>query len=275
MNKTGKSKFEQLRHEISGIWNQNQGSGVFPSDTEALRLISEIEAGQEALEQKNRDLEQALFLDRENRKKYSELYNSASSAQLSVTREGKIIDLNRMASDLLDLGQGRVELGLFTEFMPMESVPAFNGFLVRIYQFGCIQAIEADIVVNGAFSGYFNISGILSHGGEKCLLTLTDITGHKLSGEAKHSCDSKWHLLVETIPDYIALYNKDGYYDFVYQATKQIRQFSMEVVIIAQTAYGLSGDREKAIEAGCNDYISKPVIRAEIFRLIHDYFPVP
>ena len=37
-----------------------------------------------------------------------------------------------------------------------------------------------------------------------------------------------------------------------YEATKQIREFNKEVVIIAQTAYGLTGDREKAIEAGCS-----------------------
>jgi PAS domain S-box-containing protein len=44
-----------------------------------------------------------------------------------------------------------------------------------------------------------------------------------------------------------------------YEATQQIRQFNKDVVIIAQTAYGIAGDREKAIEAGCNDYISKPI----------------
>src|SRR5665647_389678 len=41
-----------------------------------------------------------------------------------------------------------------------------------------------------------------------------------------------------------------------YKATQQIRQFNKNVIIIAQTAFGLSGDREKAIEAGCNDYIA-------------------
>ena len=40
-----------------------------------------------------------------------------------------------------------------------------------------------------------------------------------------------------------------------YEATRQIRQFNKDVIIIAQTAYGLAGDREKAIEAGCNDYM--------------------
>lgn len=44
-----------------------------------------------------------------------------------------------------------------------------------------------------------------------------------------------------------------------YEATRQIRQFSKDVIIIAQAAYRLTGDREKAIKAGCNDYISKPI----------------
>ncbi|MEX0982571.1 MAG: response regulator [Bacteroidales bacterium] len=57
-----------------------------------------------------------------------------------------------------------------------------------------------------------------------------------------------------------------------YEATRKIREFNKEVVIIAQTAYGLSGDREKAIEAGCNDYISKPISIAELLALIQKYF---
>ncbi|MBV5314575.1 MAG: response regulator [Prolixibacteraceae bacterium] len=57
-----------------------------------------------------------------------------------------------------------------------------------------------------------------------------------------------------------------------YEATRQIRQMNKEVVIIAQTAFGLSGDREKAIEAGCNDYIAKPIKNAELRRLIEKYF---
>ena len=44
-----------------------------------------------------------------------------------------------------------------------------------------------------------------------------------------------------------------------YEATRQIRQFNKDVIIIAQTASGLIGDRDKAMEAGCNDYIAKPL----------------
>jgi PAS domain S-box-containing protein len=57
-----------------------------------------------------------------------------------------------------------------------------------------------------------------------------------------------------------------------YEATRLIREFNKEVVIIAQTAYALSGDCEKALEAGCNDYITKPIRRDKITELIVKYF---
>jgi PAS domain S-box-containing protein len=57
-----------------------------------------------------------------------------------------------------------------------------------------------------------------------------------------------------------------------YEATRQIRQFNKDVVIIAQTAYALVGDREKAIAAGCNDYISKPISKDKLRTLIQKYF---
>jgi len=57
-----------------------------------------------------------------------------------------------------------------------------------------------------------------------------------------------------------------------YEATRQIRQFNKDVIIIAQTAYGLFGDREKSLEAGCNDHISKPIKSEELKILIMKYF---
>ncbi|MBE9467399.1 MAG: response regulator, partial [Bacteroidetes bacterium] len=57
-----------------------------------------------------------------------------------------------------------------------------------------------------------------------------------------------------------------------YEATRQIREFNKSVVIIAQTAYGLAGDDEKAIKAGCNSYIKKPVLKNKLFSLINQYF---
>ncbi len=57
-----------------------------------------------------------------------------------------------------------------------------------------------------------------------------------------------------------------------YEATQHIREFNKDIIIIAQTAFGLAGDREKAIEAGCNDYISKPISKVKLFGLLEKYF---
>lgn len=57
-----------------------------------------------------------------------------------------------------------------------------------------------------------------------------------------------------------------------YKATRQIREFNKEVIIIAQTAYGLPGDREKALENGCNDYIAKPIQQEQLHALVLKYF---
>ncbi len=57
-----------------------------------------------------------------------------------------------------------------------------------------------------------------------------------------------------------------------YEAAQQIREFNKEVIIVAQTAYGQTGDREKSIESGCNEYLAKPINKDELLALIQKYF---
>jgi len=59
-----------------------------------------------------------------------------------------------------------------------------------------------------------------------------------------------------------------------YEATRQIRAFNSDVPIIAQTAYALSGDNEKALAAGCNNYITKPIKKEELLAKIGLYLDI-
>jgi CheY-like chemotaxis protein len=56
-----------------------------------------------------------------------------------------------------------------------------------------------------------------------------------------------------------------------YQATRKIREINSQVYIIAQTAFALAGDREKTLDAGCNDYLSKPVNKTELLDKIREF----
>jgi PAS domain S-box-containing protein len=57
-----------------------------------------------------------------------------------------------------------------------------------------------------------------------------------------------------------------------YEATKKIREFNNKVIIIIQTAFALSGEKENANVAGCNDYLSKPFSSNALTILIKKYF---
>ncbi len=57
-----------------------------------------------------------------------------------------------------------------------------------------------------------------------------------------------------------------------YEATRKIREFNADLVIIAQTASSLSGEMEQLIMIGCNDSITKPIDTDLLSGLIHKYF---
>jgi CheY-like chemotaxis protein len=54
-------------------------------------------------------------------------------------------------------------------------------------------------------------------------------------------------------------------------ATRMIRKFNATLPIIAQTAYALVGERNKCLNAGCNDYISKPINRESLLKMITSF----
>ncbi len=50
-----------------------------------------------------------------------------------------------------------------------------------------------------------------------------------------------------------------------YAATMEIRQINPNIPIVAQTAYAFTEDKQKAVAAGCDEYIVKPINHRELF----------
>ena len=56
-----------------------------------------------------------------------------------------------------------------------------------------------------------------------------------------------------------------------YEATKQIKAFLPNIPIVAQTAYSTNEDKNKALNCGCVDFISKPIDNLTLRGIIGRY----
>ena len=56
-----------------------------------------------------------------------------------------------------------------------------------------------------------------------------------------------------------------------FETTLQIKKINPEIPVIAQTAYAMPEERNKCMEVGCDDYISKPISLDELLKVIKKY----
>ena len=78
------------------------------------------------------------------------------------------------------------------------------------------------------------------------------------------------HQIQESPPDIlitdIRMPEMDGL-----EASRAIRDIDPEIPIIALTANAFDSDKQKAIDAGCNDYMAKPIVVGQLTAMIKKY----
>lgn len=56
-----------------------------------------------------------------------------------------------------------------------------------------------------------------------------------------------------------------------YTATTRLREMGVTLPIVALTAHALEHDRQKCLDAGCTDYLSKPIQRRDLLHAVARY----
>ncbi len=56
-----------------------------------------------------------------------------------------------------------------------------------------------------------------------------------------------------------------------YAATRKIKSLDRDIPVIAQTAYAMDDDEYKCKQAGCDDYLSKPIKKEDLLMMLNKY----
>lgn len=56
-----------------------------------------------------------------------------------------------------------------------------------------------------------------------------------------------------------------------YEATQILKKKFPDMPIVAQTAFAMSDDREKALDAGCDDYLAKPIKSKDLLSVVEKF----
>jgi len=148
--------------------------------------------------------------------------------------------------------------------------------------FFAIPFVQQKIVKTTLFTNELNKWEKLNISGLKIVIAEDDATSYLFLSKLIKSIGGEI-LKVTTGTDAVDVCRKNPDIDLVlmdiqmpemngYEATRRIREFNKSLVIIAQTALSLKGERERALAAGCTDYLAKPFSVIEFNELIRKYF---
>ena len=106
----------------------------------------------------------------------------------------------------------------------------------------------------------------------KLVKTLLQIAKHQVleAGDAENGLEIAKEQLPDLILMDIQLPGMSGL-----EATRIIKQDPklMGIPVVALTSFAMQGDEEKAMEAGCEGYITKPIDTREFTKTVAQYYP--
>jgi PAS domain S-box-containing protein len=177
MKKSTNSLTANLRQKAEEqLKNKNRNKALQHSDADILKLIHELEVHQIELELQNEELMYAKEQAEIATSKYTELYDFAPSGYFTLSKDGKIIELNLCGAKMLGKERSRLINSPFGFFVSEKTRSVFNLFLDKVFNSKTKESCELTMSGNGDLPVYIYLTGIVTEDGEQCIVTIVDIT---------------------------------------------------------------------------------------------------
>lgn len=205
-NSAIQSEIESLRQKAEQVAKKRlEMKNILPSVPEMLKLIEELEIYQVELEMQNEELIRTRSDAQLAAGKYTELYDFAPLGYLTLSKEGKIMDLNLTGAKILGKERSRLKNSLFGSFVSDDTKQSFNLFLKKVFKNKTKETCDVTLIVHGNIPMDVQLTGIVTKKGEQCLATMIDLTGKKEVEEALAISEIRYRRLFETAKDGIII----------------------------------------------------------------------
>jgi PAS domain S-box-containing protein len=149
------------------------------SKVEILKLFHESQVYQIELEMQNEELLRAKEQAEFEAEKYLELYDSSPSGYFTLSREGKIVELNLTGAQMLGKERAKLKNSKFGFFVSPGSISFFNIFVERVFTSHVKESCEIILSINKELPIDVYLTGLVKADGEHCFVTMVDISERK------------------------------------------------------------------------------------------------
>lgn len=207
-NQIKTSSISALRQKVEDILQKKSSSSNNSEFNagEILKLFNELNTYQIELEKQNEELQSEKIKAEITAEKYANLFDFAPSGYITLSREGKIMEINYRGVTLI--GKERIDLlnNYFAYFISDETSPTFKLFFDEIFKSKKRQSCEIALSVNSHKNIYVFLSGIINDNHNECLITMFDISEHKKLEEETKINEEKYHNLFNANRDSITIF---------------------------------------------------------------------
>lgn len=197
MDPNNKSDHNQLRKKAEKILkNKLSKLNLPPNEADLLRLVHELEVHQIELELQNEELKLAREQAESIAHKYTSLYDFAPIGYFTLSKEGKILELNLIGSKMLGQERSYLMNKSFGRFILEEELHAFNQFLDSAFKSEVKNATDMMVKGIGNPPIYAQLTAIVDEENENnCLLTVMDISERKQARMELEEVVRQLHIL--------------------------------------------------------------------------------
>ena len=151
------------------------------SEFEMLKLLHELQVHQLELEIQNEELLRLKDQAETEARKYFELYDSSPSGYFTLSKEGKILELNLAAAQMLGKERSKLKNNKFGSFVSQKTRSVFNLFVERVFSSPEKESCELILSINSELSIEVYLTGLFKTNGEHCFVSMADISERKLA----------------------------------------------------------------------------------------------